>query len=82
MGFFFDYFDYLWAAISGSLTWWEALIWGASLLATIVGLFVTGGWSTVLTIAASAWDIYKLVGGIYIDWNDYGDYPYTRYGNH
>lgn len=81
-GFFRDYFDYLWAATTAALTWLDLLIWGASLLAQFLAIFVTGGWSTVLTIAAMAWDVYRLIGGIYRDFNDYGDYPYTYYGNH
>jgi hypothetical protein len=80
--FFRDYFDYLWAATTAALSWLDLLIWGVSLLAQFVCIFVTGGWSTVLTIVSMAWDVYRLIGGIYTDLIDYGDYPYTRYGNH
>ncbi|MFW9916732.1 MAG: hypothetical protein ACFFGZ_14095 [Candidatus Thorarchaeota archaeon] len=76
-GFFSDYLDFIIAAITESLTWYEALLYAASLVATLVGLFVTGGWSTVLTIVASIWDVYLIIRGLYYDWNDYGDVPYT-----
>jgi hypothetical protein len=75
-GFFQDYIDYIIAAIMESLTWWEALIYAASLTATLIGLFVTGVWSTVLTIVASIWDVYLIIRGLYYDWSDYGDIPY------
>ncbi|MFX0115691.1 MAG: hypothetical protein ACFFB3_14170 [Candidatus Hodarchaeota archaeon] len=76
-GFFKDYISYVIEAIMGSLTWWEALIYAASLAATLIGLFVSGGWSTVLTIVASIWDVYLIIRGLYYDWNDYGDVPYA-----
>lgn len=75
-GFFQDYMGYIIAAITQSLTWWEALIYGASLIASLIGLFVTSGWSTVLTIVASIWDVYCIIRGLFYDWNDYGDTYY------
>jgi hypothetical protein len=76
-GFFSDYLDFIVAAITESLTWYEYIIYGASIAATLIGLFVTGGWSTVLTIVASIWDVYLIIRGLYYDWNDYGDVPYV-----